>query len=74
MFNPYVLNHTQLPCDLGLQIREIYQSRVALEREYAGKLQLLAKKAAERKSKRGQAFVLGDEPAKAWGEDTVRRR
>ena len=35
---------------------------------------LLANKAAEKKSRKIAALVLGDEPTKAWGEEDVRRR
>ncbi|EJC97857.1 uncharacterized protein FOMMEDRAFT_114603 [Fomitiporia mediterranea MF3/22] len=59
---------------LGLlsDIREIYKERAALEKEYAGKLSVLAKKAADRKSKRIASLVLGEEPSTGWGEDTLR--
>lgn len=56
------------------QVRELHKDRAALEREYAGKLQLLAKKAAEKKSKKEAALVVGVEPTKAWGEDVLQRR
>ena len=35
---------------------------------------LLANKAAEKKSKKIAALVLGEEPTKAWGEEDVRSR
>lgn len=57
-----------------MQVREIYQNRIALEREYSGKLLLLANKAAEKKSKKIAALVLGEDPTKTWGEDDVKSR
>ncbi|OCB88259.1 hypothetical protein A7U60_g4665 [Sanghuangporus baumii] len=59
---------------LGLlsDIREIYKERSALEKEYSTKLAVLAKKAADRKTKRMASLVLGDDPSVAWGEDTIR--
>ena len=56
------------------QVREVYQNRIALEREYSGKLLLLANKATEKKSKKIAVLVLGEEPTKAWGEEDVRNR
>ncbi|TFK39041.1 hypothetical protein BDQ12DRAFT_712547 [Crucibulum laeve] len=61
--------HIQLLGD----VREIYRERAALEREYAGKLQILARKAAERKSKMETSFVVGGDPTKAWDMDTLRQ-
>lgn len=52
----------------------MYQNRIALEREYAGKLLLLANKAGEKKSRKMAALVLGEEPTKTWGEEDVRNR
>ncbi|KAA1469744.1 hypothetical protein DENSPDRAFT_641109 [Dentipellis sp. KUC8613] len=63
------LSEAQL--DLFSDIRDIYRERVALEREFAGKLQLLAKKAAEKKTKKMGAAVFGDEPSQNWDEDTL---
>ncbi|KAJ2988591.1 hypothetical protein NUW54_g7971 [Trametes sanguinea] len=54
-----------------VQVRELHKERSALEREYAAKLQLLVKKAAEKKAKKIVALVLGNEPTKAWDESTV---
>ncbi|TFY64582.1 hypothetical protein EVG20_g5899 [Dentipellis fragilis] len=63
------LSEAQL--DLFGDIRDIYRERVALEREFAGKLQLLAKKAAEKKTKKMGAAVFGSEPSQNWNEDTL---
>ena len=52
----------------------MYQNRIALEREYAGKLLLLANKAGEKKSRKMAVLVLGEEPTKAWGEGDVKNR
>jgi len=42
----------------------LYAARVALEREYAAKLQALTRKAAEKKEKCGATFIVGNEPNK----------
>ncbi|KAH9851537.1 hypothetical protein C2E23DRAFT_829605 [Lenzites betulinus] len=52
-------------------VRDLHKERAALEREYAAKLQLLAKKAAEKKAKKMPAVVVGSEPTKAWDETTL---
>ncbi|EPS98414.1 hypothetical protein FOMPIDRAFT_1037483 [Fomitopsis schrenkii] len=65
------LSDTQL--ELLSDVREMHKERAALEREYATKLQALARKAAEKKSKKDAALVVGPEPTKAWGEDVLQR-
>ncbi|EIW59085.1 uncharacterized protein TRAVEDRAFT_122627 [Trametes versicolor FP-101664 SS1] len=62
------LSDSQL--ELLADVRELHKERAALEREYAAKLQLLAKKAADRKAKKIIALVVGGEPTKAWDEST----
>ncbi|KAI0771170.1 hypothetical protein BD413DRAFT_613282 [Trametes elegans] len=52
-------------------VRELHKERASLEREYATKLQLLAKKAAEKKARKMPALVVGPEPTKAWDETTL---
>lgn len=47
---------------------------MALERDYATKLQALARKAAEKKAKVESEVVLGDDPTKAWDESTLKKR
>ncbi|SJL07594.1 related to BZZ1-Myo3/5p-Bee1p-Vrp1p actin assembly complex component [Armillaria ostoyae] len=54
-------------------VRDLYRDRVALEREYATKLQALTKKAADKKSKMESSFVVGDDPTKAWDERTLKQ-
>ncbi|KAJ3850213.1 hypothetical protein EV368DRAFT_75273 [Lentinula lateritia] len=61
--------HIQLVAD----VRELYKDRVALERDFATKLQALAKKSAEKKVKMESVLVLGDDPTKAWGESTLKQ-
>ncbi|TFY60166.1 hypothetical protein EVJ58_g5319 [Rhodofomes roseus] len=51
----------------------MHKERAALEREYATKLQALARKAADKKSKKDAALVVGAEPTKAWGDDALQR-
>ncbi|KAJ3715511.1 hypothetical protein C8R42DRAFT_681074 [Lentinula raphanica] len=53
--------HIQLVAD----VREMYKERVALEREFATKLQALAKRSAEKKSKM--------ESVLAWDESTLKQ-
>lgn len=59
---------------LPLQVRDLHRERAALERDYATKMQLLVKKAAEKKAKKMPALVVGNEPTKAWDENTIRQR
>lgn len=59
--------------ELLADVRDLHRERAALEREYAGKLQALARKAAEKKSKKDATVVVGSEPTKAWGEDVLQR-
>ena len=47
---------------------------MALEREYATKLQLLVKKAADKKAKMEQSIAVGSEPSKAWDANTLKSR
>ncbi|KAF8904120.1 hypothetical protein CPB84DRAFT_1835747 [Gymnopilus junonius] len=54
-------------------VRELYTARVALDREYASKLQLLTRKASEKKSKACSSFVFGKEPTKPWDADALRQ-
>ena len=57
-----------------MQIRDLHRERAALEREYATKLQLLVKKAAEKKARKMPALVVGSEPTKAWDDSVIKRR
>jgi len=52
----------------------LFKEQAALEREYAGKLQALAKKAAEKKSRIGASASVGADPIKAWDERTSMKR
>jgi hypothetical protein len=58
----------------AVQVRDLYRDRAALERDYAAKLQLLAKKAADKKSKMEASFVVGEDPTKAWNTNTLKQR
>ncbi|KAG2010325.1 hypothetical protein CC2G_013159 [Coprinopsis cinerea AmutBmut pab1-1] len=53
-------------------VREIYTARAALEREYATKLQTLARKAADKKAKMEQAIVLGTDPSRSFDARTLK--
>ncbi|KAJ6585189.1 hypothetical protein B0H19DRAFT_1108684 [Mycena capillaripes] len=53
---------------LLVEVRELYRDRAALEREYAAKLQVLTKRATEKRAKLVATFVVGEEPTKALTE------
>ncbi|KAH9948829.1 hypothetical protein B0H21DRAFT_731329 [Amylocystis lapponica] len=59
--------------ELISDVRELYRDRAALEREYASKLQVLAGKAGDKKSKQVTALVVGTEPTKTWDEDVIQK-
>ncbi|CAL1712731.1 unnamed protein product [Somion occarium] len=52
-------------------VRDLYKERIALERDYAAKLQTLGKKVADKKNKKIAALVVGPEPTKSWNDNTV---
>ncbi|KAF9561091.1 hypothetical protein CPC08DRAFT_750151 [Agrocybe pediades] len=54
-------------------IQELYSVRVALEREYATKLQTLTRKAAEKKAKSGESYIVGNEPTKITDPTVLRQ-
>ncbi|KAI0081551.1 hypothetical protein K474DRAFT_1681918 [Panus rudis PR-1116 ss-1] len=62
---------TDAQLELLDDVRELFRERIALEREYATKLQILGKKAAEKKNRKIAALVVGTEPTKAWTEATL---
>ncbi|CCM05936.1 uncharacterized protein FIBRA_08175 [Fibroporia radiculosa] len=68
-----LVNLSDAQLELLADVRELYKDRAALERDYAAKLQALARKAAEKRSKKDSMLVVGSEPTKAWGEDTLQR-
>ncbi|KAH8104793.1 hypothetical protein BXZ70DRAFT_1005298 [Cristinia sonorae] len=53
--------------------RDYFRERIVLERDYATKLQLLAKKVADKKSKKIAALIVGTEPTKTWDENTIKQ-
>ena len=53
-------------------MRDLYRDRVNIEREYAAKLQLLARKAADKKARKIAALVVGHDPIKPAQESTIR--
>ena len=55
-------------------MRDIYSQRVALEREFASKLQQLAKKASDKKSKKAAALVVGHETSKSFEDSVIAQR
>ncbi|KAG8973408.1 hypothetical protein FRC05_008799 [Tulasnella sp. 425] len=55
-------------------VRELIRERAALEKEYAQKLQVIARKAAEKRSRMAAARIVGEDPAKAFGDDAIRRK
>lgn len=56
------------------QVRDLIRERAALEKEYAQKLQAIARKAAEKRSRTAAARIVGEDPAKAFGDDAIRRK
>jgi formin-binding protein 1 len=58
----------------AVQVRDLYRDRAALEKEYATKLQLLARKAADKKSKMEATIVVGEDPTKSWNPNTLKQR
>jgi hypothetical protein len=52
----------------------LYRERAALERDYAARLSGLAQKAVDKKNKKMARAVVGDEPFKAWNEETLLQR
>ncbi|KAF8073423.1 hypothetical protein FPV67DRAFT_1605812 [Lyophyllum atratum] len=52
-------------------VRELYRDRAALERDYAAKLQLLTKKALEKKNRVEASIALGEHPTKAWDANSL---
>ena len=56
------------------QVRDLFRDRINLEREYATKLQALAKKAADKKSKKMGSLIVGLDPVKAVDESTIKQR
>ena len=61
-------------CEILDQIRELYRERAAVERDYAGRLLALAQKAVDKKNKKMASSVVGDEPSRAWSEETLDQR
>ncbi|KAF8895149.1 hypothetical protein BD779DRAFT_1797047 [Infundibulicybe gibba] len=55
-------------------VRELHKDRVALEREYAGKLQVLTRKAADRMSRTEVAIVVGDDPTKSYDANMLKKK
>jgi len=66
-----VANLSDGQADILGDIRELYRERAALERDYAARLSGLAQKAVDKKSKKMARAVVGDEPFKAWNEETL---
>ncbi|KZV81942.1 hypothetical protein EXIGLDRAFT_779128, partial [Exidia glandulosa HHB12029] len=62
-------NHLRLLAD----VKDLYKERAALERDYALKLQALARRGQEKKGKLMTALLVGDTPTRAWGEDTIKK-
>lgn len=56
------------------QIKELYQGRAAIEKEYATKLQSLTKRAADKKARMEVRYIVGEDPTKAWDNSTLKRR
>jgi formin-binding protein 1 len=61
-------------CEIPAQIRELYREHAAVERDYAARLLALAQKAVDKKNKKMVFGVVGDDPSKAWSEETLIQR
>ena len=57
-----------------LQVRDLYKDLVALEREFATKLQQLSRKAADKKAKKMAATVFGTMPTTPFDDKTLSQR
>lgn len=58
-------------CCQSFQLRDLYCDRAALEREYAIKLELLARKVTEKRLKAAAPLVVGNSPRKS---DTIKQK
>jgi len=56
------------------QLQDLYNARIALERDYASKMQALTRKASERKARMDLPLILGSDPNPGWDEDTLKKR
>ncbi|KAJ8593663.1 hypothetical protein M405DRAFT_579416 [Rhizopogon salebrosus TDB-379] len=63
-----ISSHFDAHLDLLADVRELYRDRAVVEREYAAKLQQLAKKASEKKNKHAPLLAVGDNPTKNFKE------
>jgi hypothetical protein len=71
---PWKASGTGMFSSSSLQIHDIYRDRMALEREYASKIQLLVKKATEKKNKVAGSLVAGNSPTKPCSDSTVQQK
>ncbi|KAI0032556.1 hypothetical protein K488DRAFT_49643 [Vararia minispora EC-137] len=67
----HVAGFSEALSDVFGDVRDIYRDRIVLEREYAAKLQALAKKLIDKKSRKMAMAVFGAEPSKTWTEETL---
>ncbi|KAG8979631.1 hypothetical protein FRB90_008042, partial [Tulasnella sp. 427] len=54
-------------------VRDLIRERAVLEKEYSQKLQALARRAAEKRARTAAARIVGEDPAKAFGDDAIKR-
>ncbi|KAI0338929.1 hypothetical protein BDW22DRAFT_1409320 [Trametopsis cervina] len=59
--------------DFLADVRDLFRERIGLEREYATKLQALARKAADKKSKKIATLIVGPDPAKPVDESVIKQ-
>lgn len=74
ILDSHVTRSNDLTTQPNVQVRDLYKEHVALEREFAVKLQQLARKAADKKSRKIAALVVGSEPTKPCDDSTIARR
>ncbi|KAI0084817.1 hypothetical protein BDY19DRAFT_1043519 [Irpex rosettiformis] len=59
--------------ELLADVRDLFRDRIALEREYATKLQTLARKAVDKKNKKIGALIVGLDSVKPADESTIKQ-
>ncbi|KXN83109.1 Protein BZZ1 [Leucoagaricus sp. SymC.cos] len=59
--------------DFDDHLEDVAIGRVALEREYAAKLQTLTRKAIDKKAKMEARYIVGEDPTKSWDNSTLKR-
>lgn len=56
------------------KVRDLVKERAALEKDYAQKLQAIARKAAEKRARTAASRVVGDDAVKAHSDELLKRK